>query len=257
MDVLRKELNEIYCRQHLDAEDLPNTILEQALKDIATFTAISQSCTVLTDIAHDKSWIFPSTFSEHIGIRKGNSICLEVASSDEDIIYTRMHPEDLVDKRMLEYKLLTYTESLNKTDKTLCKALCRIRIQDENGIYLWVDNTTQILQLSPAGRMWLFLCTYRYAESNEPNDGIQARIINYRTGEIQNFSFSDHRQEILSPREKEILLLIKQGMLSKEIAVRLHISINTVNRHRQNILQKLSVNNFMEAVNAATVMRLL
>lgn len=257
MDVLRKELNEIYRQQHLEQEDLPEAVIKQALMDVATFTAISQSCTVLTDIAHDKSWIFPCTFSEHIGIRKGNSVCLEVASSDEDIIYTRMHPEDLVDKRMLEYKLLNYTESLNRTDKTLCKALCRIRILDENGVYLWVDNTTQILQLSPAGRMWLFLCTYRYAESNEPTEGIQARIINNRTGEIQLFSFSDNRQEILTSREKEILLLIKQGMLSKEIAAKLHISINTVNRHRQNILQKLSVNNFMEAVNAATVMRLL
>lgn len=41
---------------------------------------------------------------------------------------------------------------------------------------------------------------------------------------------------------------MKQGLLSKEIADRLSISINTVNIHRQNILQKMQVNNSLEAV---------
>ncbi len=38
------------------------------------------------------------------------------------------------------------------------------------------------------------------------------------------------------------------GMISKSIAVKLGLSINTVNRHRQNILQKLRVRNSHEAV---------
>ena len=71
------------------------------------------------------------------------------------------------------------------------------------------------------------------------------------------FSFSDSRSTLLSLREKEVLRCIQNGMLSKEISQRLHISINTVNRHRQNILRKLSVGNSMEAVNAAIAMRLL
>ena len=67
----------------------------------------------------------------------------------------------------------------------------------------------------------------------------------------------EERFNILSSREKEILLLIKKGLLRKEIADTLHISIHTVNTHRQNILQKLSVNNSMEAVQTATAMMLL
>ena len=35
--------------------------------------------------------------------------------------------------------------------------------------------------------------------------------------------------------------------MSKDIAQTLSISINTVNRHRQNILEKLQVNNSIEA----------
>ncbi|RYE58089.1 MAG: response regulator transcription factor, partial [Sphingobacteriales bacterium] len=41
--------------------------------------------------------------------------------------------------------------------------------------------------------------------------------------------------------------LIRQGVRSKEIAGKLSISINTVNRHRQNIFQKLNATNAMEA----------
>ncbi len=63
--------------------------------------------------------------------------------------------------------------------------------------------------------------------------------------------------QILTQREKEVLTLIKAGKLSKEIAELLGISLHTVNRHRQNILEKLSVGNSVEAIMAATVMRLL
>jgi len=47
------------------------------------------------------------------------------------------------------------------------------------------------------------------------------------------------------------LLLIGQGLFSKEIADRLNISIHTANNHRQNIHQKLNVNKSIEALNAA------
>jgi len=45
--------------------------------------------------------------------------------------------------------------------------------------------------------------------------------------------------------------------LSKEIADTLSISINTVNRHRQNILERLRVNNSIEACRIAEFMGLL
>ncbi|MCD8043014.1 MAG: LuxR C-terminal-related transcriptional regulator [Tannerellaceae bacterium] len=44
---------------------------------------------------------------------------------------------------------------------------------------------------------------------------------------------------------------MKMGLLAKEMAFKLNISVNTVNTHRQNILRKLDANNAMEAVNRA------
>ncbi|MCL2312116.1 MAG: response regulator transcription factor [Firmicutes bacterium] len=52
-------------------------------------------------------------------------------------------------------------------------------------------------------------------------------------------------------REKEIIIACKEGLLCKEIASRLGISINTVNTHKKNIFQKLGINNTMEMVQYA------
>ncbi len=52
----------------------------------------------------------------------------------------------------------------------------------------------------------------------------------------------------LTKREAEILRLIQKGLLSKEIADKLCVSIHTVNIHRQNLLRKLGVQNSIEAI---------
>ena len=54
---------------------------------------------------------------------------------------------------------------------------------------------------------------------------------------------------LLSQREKEVLELVSQGLLYKEIAIRLTISPETVKKHLKNIYQKLHVQNKVEALN--------
>jgi DNA-binding NarL/FixJ family response regulator len=45
----------------------------------------------------------------------------------------------------------------------------------------------------------------------------------------------------LTRREREILQLIAEGFTSKEIAINLHVSLDTVHAHRNNIMQKLDI----------------
>ena len=54
---------------------------------------------------------------------------------------------------------------------------------------------------------------------------------------------------LLSQREKEVLELVSQGLLYKEVAIRLTISPETVKKHLKNIYQKLHVQNKVEALN--------
>jgi DNA-binding NarL/FixJ family response regulator len=52
--------------------------------------------------------------------------------------------------------------------------------------------------------------------------------------------------DVLTPRELEVLKLIAEAHTSKEIAKMLFISIKTVERHRQNILDKLGMRDRVE-----------
>ena len=58
----------------------------------------------------------------------------------------------------------------------------------------------------------------------------------------------------LTEREREIILLCRDGLLCKEIAARLGISPNTVNTHKERIFQKLGINSTIEMVQYALKM---
>ncbi len=55
----------------------------------------------------------------------------------------------------------------------------------------------------------------------------------------------------LTPREKEVLILIAEGYTNREIAEDLVISIKTVDRHRENIMRKLAIHNRVQLVRYA------
>ena len=59
---------------------------------------------------------------------------------------------------------------------------------------------------------------------------------------------SDPRIDSLTPREKEILVLMSQGMSNAEIAERLIVSATTVKTHVGNVLAKLDVRDRVQAV---------
>lgn len=257
MDVLRKELNAIYASQQLYKEVLDSKIINRAIDLAKSYVAVNSGCCVITDASADICYIIGGRFCYLLGITDNGSMYQKVDSSDEDMIYSRLHPEDLVEKRMLEYEYFRYVDSLAGEDKRRFKAVCTIRIKDRTGHYMAVSNSTQILFPSSAGKIWLILCCYDLSPMEQPGEGISPRIVNNSTGEILHVRTNERRRRILSDREKEVLGLVQQGKPSKQIADLLGISIHTVNRHRQNIIEKLNVGNTVEAIRAATLMKLM
>ncbi|GAA1248251.1 response regulator transcription factor [Streptomyces javensis] len=86
----------------------------------------------------------------------------------------------------------------------------------------------------------------RAAMRNEPflyPGAVTALIRNYldrvRHGE-------EDPDQLLTPREEEVLKLVAEGHSSKEIAEILFISVKTVHRHRANLLQKLGLHDRLE-----------
>jgi len=82
-------------------------------------------------------------------------------------------------------------------------------------------------------------------KKNELDDGFWK----YRNSTRQ---FSSIITEHVSPREYEILEMISNGMVTKEIAAHLHISNSTVITHRKNLLSKLQVRNTAQLIKKAS-----
>jgi DNA-binding NarL/FixJ family response regulator len=55
----------------------------------------------------------------------------------------------------------------------------------------------------------------------------------------------------LSEREREVLILIAEGLANKEIADRLNVSVRTAEKHRQSVMDKLGVHKATELVKFA------
>ncbi len=51
---------------------------------------------------------------------------------------------------------------------------------------------------------------------------------------------------VLTDREREVLQLVAEGHTTKQIADRLHVSVKTIESHRQNIMDKLEIRSIAE-----------
>lgn len=59
---------------------------------------------------------------------------------------------------------------------------------------------------------------------------------------------AEHRDQLLSPREIEVAILLCKGLINKEIADRLDISTTTVISHRKNIMEKLHARSLADII---------
>mgnify|MGYP002085294212 FL=1 len=74
---------------------------------------------------------------------------------------------------------------------------------------------------------------------------------------VQNEVFQKQRTPFLTPREKEVLQLIAEGLTNPQIAEKIFVSVLTVNSHRKNLLSKFEVSNTASLIREAAKMGLI
>jgi len=91
-----------------------------------------------------------------------------------------------------------------------------------------------------------------YLVKSASREEIEEAILSVHEGKLYmsldiNLSAADKTElnniPVLSTREKEVLLLIADGLTNPQIAAKLFISLHTVDSHRKNLLTKFGVNN--------------
>jgi two-component system response regulator NreC len=70
------------------------------------------------------------------------------------------------------------------------------------------------------------------------SDILESVVSDY-VSQLSNSEYDAYRQ--LSDRERQVLQLLAEGNSTKEIAFKLHVSVKTIESHRQNIMNKLGI----------------
>ena len=131
------------------------------------------------------------------------------------------------------------------------------RMRNNDGQWMRITLQDLILETDKKGNPWLNLKLFDFSPENDLEKSASCSLRNMESGEVI-FSFdSNSFIKKISLREKEVLDLMSGGYRSKEIADKLYISVNTVNIHRKNIIEKLGVSNSSEAIKAAIKLRLI
>jgi DNA-binding NarL/FixJ family response regulator len=80
----------------------------------------------------------------------------------------------------------------------------------------------------------------------------------YYSNEVSQ-TLSDNKSNpiVITRREKEVLLLITEGLTNAEIAQKLFISVTTVDTHRKNLLAKFDAKNIASLITVAIRMQLI
>ena len=156
-----------------------------------------------------------------------------------------VHPDDLEVVRRIDKKVWEFLDTLPEEEKLTYKYIYEMRVLDR-GKYVRMIYQTRLLAFKDDN--FLAMGMIDLAPEQSANTSVRFQIKNCLTDEVVPFTIESVTDLLLTPREREILALAKEGMFSKEISEKLNISIHTVNRHRQNILEKLQVDNIIEAI---------
>ena len=168
-----------------------------------------------------------------------------IEASQEIDIEKLVHPDDWEVVRRIDKKVWEFLNTLPEEEKLAYKYIYELRVL-ERGKYVRMIYQMRILAFKEDN--FLAMGIIDIAPEQSANTSVRFQIKNCLTDEVVPFTIESATDVLLTPREREILALAKEGMFSKEISEKLNISIHTVNRHRQNILEKLQVDNMIEAI---------
>lgn len=224
---------------------------EQRLKLVAQSYALCEcAIAVLSNLRLGISHIYCGRVGEALGLAPAGSY-QQVDSIWEEDIYSRIHPDDQRLRSLQELAFLHFVTNSNVGKNHSWYMVNTMRMRDSHNKYHYVNHRIFHFPTHDKVGVSYTLCLYTFASKDDRT----AYLVNSLTGECRKLDVE--KNNLLTAREVNILQLIRNGNSSKMIAFMLGISKNTVDRHRQNIIGKLQVNNATEACHKAKLLGLI
>jgi DNA-binding CsgD family transcriptional regulator len=254
-------LNEIYA-QYLDlihqlkpvVEEADYSVLDRHIPFLERLDAIDRSSISIFDM-NRKSHVYASpSYRKRLGISDENDLGIEGFDR-------LMHPDDYLGSLRNSVYFLRFALGLPGDGIRNYKLIQEFRIQNGSGGWLRVVEQFTCLEADHTGKPWLALSILDVSPDQDVGTGYRATMTDTLTGKLYGTPVTSKTEsdenESLSGREREILTLISEGLVSKQVADKLSLSVHTVNTHRRNIISKMNVSNTAEAIRQARDMALI
>jgi DNA-binding CsgD family transcriptional regulator len=240
-----KKLNQLFERTDFDESALDYSNLDKHIAFIKQLAIVENSSMSIFDIFQKRYVFSQSRLLSLFGIDSDQMLKL-----NPQYFYKIIHPEDVPFLIETHYRFTDFVINLGMEEKKDYKLIYVFRMKDLEKKYRWFINQLLPLELDNKGNPWLMLVTYDMLPEGSSIQKAERKIVNMKTNEIHYFA-DDSREDKknnLTKREIEILGLLAKGMASKKIADELFLSVNTVNNHRRNILEKTKSENTAMAI---------
>ena len=233
-------------------KELEYTVLDKHVKVLETLSNIGNSGTGIFDFAKRRIIYYSPNFGSLLGYQPS-----DYQDLGQYFFAGKIHPEDALTLSKVGLAILKILYNLSIDERLNYKHVFEYRMLNAQNKYVRLVEQYQVLELDPQGQMWLMLTIVDLSPSQDETELCKSQLLNFKTGKMVPIEPSSNIQLELTKRELEILKLVKNGLLSKEISDKLSISVHTVNTHRQRFLEKLNANNSIEAVKFAARLGLL
>lgn len=229
--------------------------LERYLPYIEQLSRVSNSCVFVVE--YGNAFLF-HYISPHFCTFFGyDSNVINNSLVEEEYLKSRVHPDDLSELIIIQKRLMELWYNQPVENRLNYKHIYELRILNADEKYIRVVYQSQVLEMDNEYNPYLILGIVDISPNQSLAESLKFRAIDIKKGDIVPCDVNLNAKTLLSKRETEVLKMVYEGMLSKEISEKLSISLHTVNGHRQKILEKLEVDNIVEAINYAKKLRLL
>jgi len=232
--------------------DLDDSVIEKHKIALQALSDVSNSGVSVFDICKRQVIFYSSNYGKLLGY-----LPEDYKASGQQFFADKIHPEDKLKLSIQGVSTLKIFNAFSNTEKLSHKVIQEYRILNSLGKYVRLIEQYQVIALDKKGQLWLLMGVVDFSPNQEEYHGIKVQLLNFKEGRTIPLDVAPQAQFDLTKREMEVLKLVKDGFLSKEISDMLSISLHTVNTHRQRFLAKLGANNSTEALKFAAKFGLL
>jgi len=239
---LRRSYRQITEQRICLVEESDYADLSGHLKDLEILSQVENRAVSLYDI-HRKQFIMK--VGQHLSLLGYDE---QMPDMRIERYHAMIHPDDLpyvYDAEIGMHRFL----SDKGAQKKRYKLVYDYRVRGKSGEYVRFLHQMAIYALDRQDNAWLMLILSDVLSAFPEEELPRRFIIDMTDNSICMFNEElGVVRELVTPREREILVLISQGLQSDAIADRLCISVHTVNNHRQNILMKTRTKHMAQAI---------